>query len=114
MASTTVHGNILIWHVPSPEKWGAFAGGFEEVDENVEYQEQEDEFDIEDENVLINRKMKEEEVEVDIDPDGQSERTPKDDGVRDIDALWADEDPDDDFEGWRFKTAVEDDGDQAY
>jgi hypothetical protein len=44
--STTNHGNILIWHCPSPERWGAFAGGFEEVDENVEYEEREDEFDI--------------------------------------------------------------------
>lgn len=39
-------GNILIWHCPTEERWGAFAGGFEEVDENVEYEEREDEFDI--------------------------------------------------------------------
>ena len=42
----TKQGNILIWHCPHPERWGAFAGGFEEVDENVEYEEKEDEFDI--------------------------------------------------------------------
>lgn len=35
-----------IWHCPNPERWGAFAGGFEEVDENVEYEERESEFDI--------------------------------------------------------------------
>ena len=46
IVSTTNHGNILIWHCASPERWGAFAGGFEEVDENVEYAEREDEFDI--------------------------------------------------------------------
>ena len=46
IASTTKQGNILIWHCPTPERWGAFAGGFEEVDENVEYEEREDEFDI--------------------------------------------------------------------
>lgn len=46
LASTTNMGNILIWHHPNPERWGAFAGGFEEVDENVEYEEREDEFDI--------------------------------------------------------------------
>jgi len=46
MASTTVHGNILIWHIPTLEKWSAFAGDFEELDENVEYIEKEDEFDI--------------------------------------------------------------------
>jgi hypothetical protein len=46
IASTTNQGNVLIWHCPTPERWGAFAGGFEEVDENVEYEEREDEFDI--------------------------------------------------------------------
>jgi len=46
IVSTTSHGNILIWHCPSPERWGAFAGGFEEVDENVEYEERENEIDI--------------------------------------------------------------------
>jgi COMPASS component SWD1 len=46
IASVTKHGNILIWHAPAPERWGAFAGGFEEVDENVWYEEREDEFDL--------------------------------------------------------------------
>lgn len=46
IASTTTHGNILIWHCPQAERWGAFAGGFEEADENIEYEEKEDEFDI--------------------------------------------------------------------
>jgi COMPASS component SWD1 len=46
IASTTNIGNVLLWHFPSPERWGAFAGGFEELDENVEYEEREDEFDI--------------------------------------------------------------------
>jgi COMPASS component SWD1 len=46
IASTTNVGNILLWHCPTPERWGAFAGGFEEIDENVEYEEREDEFDI--------------------------------------------------------------------
>ncbi|KAJ3560730.1 hypothetical protein NP233_g10647 [Leucocoprinus birnbaumii] len=67
IASTTTHGNILIWHCPKAERWGAFAGGFEEVDENIEYEEREDEFDIEDEEVIQERKMKAEEQEVDID-----------------------------------------------
>ncbi|KAF8966453.1 WD40-repeat-containing domain protein [Flammula alnicola] len=67
LASTTNQGSILIWHCPNPERWGAFAGGFEEVDENVEYEEREDEFDIEDEAVQFERKMKAEEEEVDID-----------------------------------------------
>lgn len=46
LASTTNQGSILIWHCPSPERWGAFAGGFEEADENVMYEEGESEFDI--------------------------------------------------------------------
>ncbi|KZT20675.1 WD40 repeat-like protein [Neolentinus lepideus HHB14362 ss-1] len=46
IASTTNVGNILIWHIPVQERWGAFAGGFEEIDVNVEYEEKEDEFDI--------------------------------------------------------------------
>jgi COMPASS component SWD1 len=46
MVSTTSRGNILIWHCPTLEKWSAFAGDFEELDENVEYVEKEDEFDI--------------------------------------------------------------------
>ena len=44
--STTNTGNILLWHSPLSERWGAFAGGFEEVDENIEYEEREDEFDV--------------------------------------------------------------------
>jgi COMPASS component SWD1 len=46
IASTTSQGTVLVWHHPNPERWGAFAGGFEEVDENAVYEEREDEFDI--------------------------------------------------------------------
>jgi len=46
IASTTSQGTVLVWHCPTPERWGAFAGGFEEVDENVVYEEREGEFDI--------------------------------------------------------------------
>ncbi|KAG6867751.1 hypothetical protein C0993_011631 [Termitomyces sp. T159_Od127] len=67
IVSTTKEGNVLLWHSPNPERWGAFAGGFEEVDENVEYEEREDEFDIEDEEEIMKRKMKVEDEEVDID-----------------------------------------------
>ena len=56
IASTTNSGNILLWHCPTPERWGAFAGGFEEIDENVEYEEREDEFDVEDEEEIAKRK----------------------------------------------------------
>ncbi|KAF5361589.1 hypothetical protein D9757_011556 [Collybiopsis confluens] len=65
--STQLAWNILIWHSPNPERWGAFAGGFEEVDENVEYEEREDEFDIEDEAEILRRKKEAEQDDVDID-----------------------------------------------
>lgn len=39
-------GLIYIWATSSTEKWGAFAAHFEELDENVIYEEQEDEFDL--------------------------------------------------------------------
>ncbi len=35
-----------IWQTSSPDNWAAFAPGFEELEENVEYDEHEDEFDI--------------------------------------------------------------------
>ncbi len=46
IASVTVSGDIHIWQTTSPDNWAAFAPGFEELEENVEYDEREDEFDI--------------------------------------------------------------------
>jgi len=120
IASTTNQGNILIWHCPTPERWGAFAGGFEEVDENVEYEEREDEFDIEDESELQRRKMKQEEEPIDIDrmedivqmiPESNGYGQPAAAGLHetaetDEDALWADEEPDDDMRGWKMKVVI--------
>ena len=129
IVSTTNHGNILIWHCPSPERWGAFAGGFEEVDENVEYDEREDEFDIvnsllvkfisrwannfsqEDESVLAERKMKQEEEEVDILSGNEVGEEivdyPRVNGDED-EFTWADDEPDEDIRGWRMKIVMED------
>ncbi|KAF9004774.1 COMPASS complex protein [Cyathus striatus] len=115
IASTTYHGNILIWHHPSPERWGAFAGGFEEVDENVEYEEREDEFDIEDEVVIQERKMKAEEEEVDIESGASlvvRRVNPPPSGnltIEDEDTAWADDEPDGDSEKWKMRIVIESD-----
>ncbi|KAK7696565.1 hypothetical protein QCA50_001223 [Cerrena zonata] len=142
IASTTNRGNILIWHCPTPERWGAFAGGFEEVDENVEYEEREDEFDIEDESAFALRKERMEEQPVDVfsfddPPSSSTEQTnghstphlnhtqshthlhPQHDQINggsrsrdeDEDYVWADDDPDDDYTGWRLKVLMEEDED---
>jgi len=46
IASIATSGDIHIWHTSSPDNWAAFAPGFEELEENIEYDEREDEFDI--------------------------------------------------------------------
>ncbi|EJF63084.1 COMPASS complex protein [Dichomitus squalens] len=115
IASVTNLGNIFIWHCPTDERWGAFAGGFEEVDENVEYEEREDEFDIEDEAEIARRKMLEEEEDVDIESgveevNGTADHT-RQNGENDEDILWALEEPDDDMKGWELKVIMdEEDG----
>ncbi|PFH50346.1 hypothetical protein AMATHDRAFT_4081 [Amanita thiersii Skay4041] len=113
IASTTNQGNILIWHCPHPERWGAFAGGFEEVDENIVYEEKEDEFDIEDEEVIAERKRKGEEIEVDVEGgvDEEMEVSAGANGAAgklDEDAAWADEEPDDDVGRWKIKIVMTD------
>ncbi|KAF9468770.1 WD40 repeat-like protein [Collybia nuda] len=115
IASTTNHGNILIWHCPNPERWGAFAGGFEEVDENVEYEEKEDEFDIEDEEELLKRKMKQEEEEVDVDTltEDAAHRNLLADGTQldDEDITWADDDAERDTKEFKMKIFMQEDSD---
>ncbi|KAG5645768.1 hypothetical protein DXG03_005305 [Asterophora parasitica] len=111
IASTTNHGNILIWHCPNPERWGAFAGGFEEVDENIEYEEKEDEFDIEDEEEILKRKMKAEDEEVDIDTMAEDttrrDTQPDKMDVEDEEFIWADQDAED-AEEFRMKILMQD------
>ncbi|KDR74432.1 hypothetical protein GALMADRAFT_71102, partial [Galerina marginata CBS 339.88] len=144
LASTTNQGSILIWHCPNPERWGAFAGGFEEVDENVEYEEREDEFDIEDEAVLFERKMKAEEEEVDIvtvvsgaeaaflgGGDGGASTTTAGHGTQsgnhgvgmsmsvdvdvDVESAWAEEDPDGDAQGgWTMRVLMDNEAAEYY
>ncbi|KZT39653.1 WD40 repeat-like protein [Sistotremastrum suecicum HHB10207 ss-3] len=108
MVSTTKVGNILVWHVPRQENWGAFAGGFEEVNENVEYEEKEDEFDLEDEDQLAQRKERQEEEDVDID-----DQDPSDDEKpsvyldhEDDDLAWAKQDGEQDVAEWRLQIRI--------
>ena len=39
-------GRIYLWSIITPQRWSALAPDFAEVEENVEYVEREDEFDV--------------------------------------------------------------------
>jgi hypothetical protein len=59
-------GRIYIWSVTSPQKWSALAPDFVEVEENVEYIEREDEFDIYAQEELHQRRLEAEDEDVDV------------------------------------------------
>ena len=40
------YGTIHIWATNYQENWSAFAPDFKELEENIDYEEREDEFDI--------------------------------------------------------------------
>ncbi|KAF9520982.1 hypothetical protein BS47DRAFT_1310964 [Hydnum rufescens UP504] len=104
ICSVNTAGLIYVWATVTTEKWGAFAANFEELDENVEYEEREDEFDIEDEEVLKKRKQDREDIDVDVtsvDDEPESIRnvpyySSNDTSDRTASARWFLEDPDDD------------------
>lgn len=59
-------GRIYIWSVVSPQKWSALAPDFAEVEENVEYIEKEDEFDIYAQEEIHRRRLDAEDEDVDV------------------------------------------------
>lgn len=53
MVSVSTEGKIYIWGKTYTENWSAFAPDFKELEENEEYIEREDEFDINEEEVWV-------------------------------------------------------------
>lgn len=59
-------GTIHVWSIISPQRWSALAPDFAEVEENVEYIEREDEFDIYPEDEIRKRRLDLEDEDVDV------------------------------------------------
>ncbi|WFD31838.1 chromatin binding protein [Malassezia sp. CBS 17886] len=66
IVSIASSGDVHVWTTKATEIWSAYAPGFEELEENVEYEEREDEFDLEDVDALSRKKQDEEEAHVNI------------------------------------------------
>ncbi|XP_014259788.1 retinoblastoma-binding protein 5 homolog [Cimex lectularius] len=61
-------GVVSVWAQNQVENWSAFAPDFKELDENVEYEERESEFDLsdEDKSVTAGPQKEDEDLEVDV------------------------------------------------
>lgn len=59
-------GCIYTWSIVTPQKWSALAPDFGEVEENVEYMEREDEFDIHPAEEIHQRRLDQEDESPDV------------------------------------------------
>lgn len=59
-------GTIYLWSLVIPQKWSALAPDFVEIEENIEYQEKEDEFDIVPDDEINQKQLNEEDKFIDI------------------------------------------------
>jgi COMPASS component SWD1 len=59
-------GRIWLWSILQPQRWSALAPDFVEVEENHEYIEKEDEFDIQPLEEIHKRRLDQEDEEVDV------------------------------------------------
>ncbi|KAI8361605.1 WD40-repeat-containing domain protein [Mortierella sp. GBAus27b] len=66
VASVSSYGTIHIWATNYQENWSAFAPDFKELEENIDYEEREDEFDIVPEEEASKRKHEDEDVLLDV------------------------------------------------
>lgn len=57
IASLSHSGLIHLWGRHVTENYSAFAPGFEELDENIEYEEREDEFDLVGHSIVLTKKL---------------------------------------------------------
>ncbi|CCE63562.1 hypothetical protein TPHA_0F00760 [Tetrapisispora phaffii CBS 4417] len=59
-------GDIYLWSIVIPPKWSSLAPDFEEIEDNIDYQEKEDEFDRVDEIEFQQEQNEVEEMEIDL------------------------------------------------
>lgn len=59
-------GRVYLWSIVTPQKWSALAPDFAEVEENVEYVEREDEFDIHPIEEIHKRIQHQEDEDIDV------------------------------------------------
>jgi COMPASS component SWD1 len=63
IASVGEYSGIYIWTVTISENWSAFAPDFREIEENIEYQEREDEFDNIPVRLMLEQKKRQRDAE---------------------------------------------------